>query len=637
MGYAKFCRLRRCAWTLWLGMVSAAPLALRAEGEPGESLVKKREIPWPSGNYYHFSKDQDLAELLNDFCSAQGISVIVSPTIKETVNGRFSDIAPAQFWQDMVNAYSLIWFFDGSILYVYENSQIQTHVWSMTVDEMNTLCRVIDELGIASSHLSLRRLDRAGILVASGPPRLIAVIGELSQKIVIERIDEVTDVRIFPLKHAWAYNMSITSKDGNIVVPGVATMLQQLLVARQQGGEGAAAVPVFRLDSVDRTKARPQKELNEGRISGTRPSPASDTGTDSSPEAAGGQNIHVEDTLISFDARLNAVIIRGKKQNMSFFERIIRELDVPCRVIRIDVAMVDISQKAAQELGTELLKMYGKLKTRQFSFSPKGEFKDAASLTSNVRLPLNGVLKGFNVETYLQALEDSGNAQTLARPSILTLDNIGAIIDKSETFYVKVNGTKTEGLYDVTASTKLRVVPHIIPDEFSAAGEAKIKLFVEVADGAIAQKDEINGGAPKTDNNTINTQAVLYEGQSLVIGGYFHETHSTAEAGIPLLRRIPILGYLFKTEETRKEVRERIYVITPHIVDIDGDPDADTRRFFQKGNLRGTATLAPEAFALTEEATVPEKPWLFAPREKGPDAERSQKARSGARRWHRRY
>lgn len=619
MGCVRFGGLKYPALAL-LGTLFVFPGTVGADGElEGPPLLEKRSIPWPKGNYHHFSKNQDLAELLNDFCSAQGFSVIVSPKIKETVNGRFNDIAPEQFWRDMVNAYGLIWFFDGSILYVYESNQIQTHVWSMTVDEMNTLCRVIDELGIASSHFSIRRLERAGILVISGPPRLIAVIGELSQKIVIERIDEVSDVRIFPLKYAWAYNMSITSKDGNIMIPGVAAMLQQLLVSKQQGSEGAA-VPVFSLSSSDKTKAQPHKELLEGRVSGTKPSSSSTSDAAVShadtAEAVGGQNVHVEDTLISFDARLNAVIIKGKKQNMPFFERIIQELDVPCRVIRIDVAIVDIDQKAAQEFGTDLLKIYDKPGKRTFSFSPKGEFKDATSLASNLRLPLNSVFKKFNVETYLQALEESGNAQTLARPSVLTIDNIGATIDRSNTFYVKVSGTKTEGLYDVSASTKLRVVPHIIPDEFNGAGQAKIKLFVEVADGSVSQKTSINDGTPTTDSNMINTQAVLYEGQSLVIGGYFHETHSTAEAGFPILRHIPILGHLFKSQESKKEVRERIYVITPRIVDIDGDPDADTRRFFQKGHLRGVATLSSNAFALTEEPNSPEKEWLFAPKEK---------------------
>jgi type III secretion protein C len=578
-----------------------------AEAEDIRTL-KVHRIPWPKGNYHHFSKNQDLAELLRDFCTMQGISVIIHPAIKEMVNGRFSDIAPEQFWDDIVSAYSLTWFFDGNILYVYENNQIQTQVWSMTSDEMNTICRVVDELGVASSHFSMRRLERAGILVVSGPPRLIAVVGELSQKIVIERIDEVTDIKIFPLKHAYAYDMSITSKDGNIVIPGIATMLQQLLVARQSQ-EGSAGNSVFNLNSADKTKAQPQKNLVENKIS------QGDNKLMANVPENKAQNIYIdEDTLISFDARLNAVIVKGKKQNMPFFERIIQELDVASKVIRIDVAIVDISKKAAMDFGMELMSMANGSKTRTFDLSPKGEFQQASSLKSNIRLPLNGVLQGFNVESYLQALEESGNAQTLARPSILTIDNIGATIDRSSTYYVKVAGTKTEGLYDVTASTKLRVVPHIIPGEFNARGEEKIKLFVEVADGSVSQKTDVNSGTPTTDNNVINTQAVLHEGQSLVIGGYFHEAHNSTESGIPILKNIPFLMWLFKYEENKKEIRERIYVITPRIVDIDGDPDADTRRFFQKGNLRGEATLAPDSFALTAEATLKEKEWILAPK-----------------------
>jgi type III secretion protein C len=598
-------RILALGWGLSLALSSGV---MAEDGD--DSVLKVHKIPWPKGNYYHFSKNQDLAELLKDFCTMQGISIIVSPTIKETVNGRFSDIAPEQFWNDIVSAYNLIWFFDGNILYVYENSQVQTQVWSMTGDEMHTLCRVIDELGIASSHLSIRRLERAGILVISGPPRLIAIVGELSQKIVIERIDEIADIRIFPLKHAWAYDMSIASKDGNVVIPGVATMLRQLLVSKQTG-EGSVGASIFSLSNADKTKAQPKPDLVEGRaMIRNKKLPTDEINI---PEASSGQNICIGDTLISFDARLNAVIIRGKKQNMPFLEGVIQELDIACKVIRIDVAIVDIDQKAAMELGTDLIKMANGSKTRTFSLSPKGEFRDSSALKSNIQLPLNGVIKGFNVESYLQALEEKGNAQTMARPSILTIDNIGATIERSNTFYVKVAGTKTEGLYDVSASTKLRVVPHIVPGEFNAAGNAKIKLFIEVADGSVTQKTEVNAGTPTTDNNMINTQAVLYEGQSLVIGGYFNEMHNTAEVGLPLLMNIPILGYFFKFKEIKKEVRERIYVITPRVVNVDGDPDADTRRFFQKGNLEGVATLSPSSFALTEEVTAQEEPWPLAP------------------------
>ncbi|MDR2806999.1 MAG: hypothetical protein LBB11_02495, partial [Puniceicoccales bacterium] len=355
MEYLKFYGLK--FWTLVASVgiyLSMSPFTMAGDPEEEEEDIqapKVRKIPWPKGNYHHFSKNQDLAELLHDFCVMQGISVIVNPSIKEMVNGRFSDIAPEQFWDDIVSAYNLVWFFDGNILYVYESSQIQTQVWSMTSDEMNTICRVVDELGIASSHLSMRRLKRAGILVVSGPPRLISVVGELSQKIVIERIDEITDIKIFPLKHACAYDMSITSKDGSIVIPGMATMLQQLLVTKQQQ-ENSTGSSVFNLNSADKTKAQPQKNLIESKVLHEN-----DKSTANTPESEGGnQNIHIdEDTLISFDARLNAVIIKGKKQNMPFFGRIIQEMDVASKVIRIDVAIVDVSKKVALEFGAELM------------------------------------------------------------------------------------------------------------------------------------------------------------------------------------------------------------------------------------------------------------------------------------------
>jgi type II secretory pathway component GspD/PulD (secretin) len=209
------------------------------------------------------------------------------------------------------------------------------------------------------------------------------------------------------------------------------------------------------------------------------------------------------------------------------------------------------------------------------------------------------LFRGYSLAETLNILEDVGNAQTLTRSSVITLDNIGAVIDRSNTTYVPVTGAKAGGLYDVTVSTKLVVVPHIIPGEFDGNGCPKIKLLIEVTDGSFDKDPRINASGPATSTSSVNTEAAIFEGQSLFIGGYFHETHSINSAGIPFLKDIPLLGHLFKTSGRDNSILERIYIITPTVVRIDDPKTTQLNRFFTDGQLAGESTLKPDEFILT--------------------------------------
>jgi type II secretory pathway component GspD/PulD (secretin) len=205
----------------------------------------------------------------------------------------------------------------------------------------------------------------------------------------------------------------------------------------------------------------------------------------------------------------------------------------------------------------------------------------------------------------LNILEEVGNGQTLIRSSVITLDNIGAVIDTSETAYVETAGAKAGGLYDVTVSTKLTVVPHIIIGEFDANGMPKIKLLIEVQDGGFTNNPRPGANGPSTTTRTVNTEASVFEGQSLFIGGSFKETHEVSSAGIPILKDIPLIGHLFKMSNRGNSVTERIYIITPTIIHPDNTQTEQLSRFFTESHLSGKPTLKPDEFILTRDYEKP--------------------------------
>lgn len=572
-----------------------------ADGDPADLL------PWKDGDYYHFAKNQSLKELVRSFCSSQSVDVIVSDAVNDVVNGKFSNVSSRQFWKDIVNAYGLVWFYDGSLLYVYKSSEIQSKVLQMGRDEMRTLIRVITQLAYLSSNINFRPMETAGILVVSGPPKLMEMLEELISKVVIERVSDVFDIRTFPLKHAWAYDMSVSYRGGNMNIPGVATMLQQII--------GSLPGPVG--------------EANLGMNIGKDPSPSSATPLDAMvgpAEARRAQNkeakeessessskdgekpSNVGDIFITYDTRLNAVIVKAKHQDMHFIEQIIEQLDVPREAIRIDVAVVDISRAGTMSIGALF-----NTSVHRGNVTFTSDFSKS-DLGAHLSVDLGKLFRNFGFNETLDILEDIGNGQTLTRSSVITLDNIAAVIDKSQTVYVKVEGKKAGDLFDVSVSTKLVVVPHIIPGVFNEKGAPKIKLLIDVSDGNFTQDPTNTGGAtePKTDTNTVNTEASIYVGQSLFIGGYFHEKHAKSSKGVPFLKDIPLLGHLFKSSGNENRVMERVYIITPTLVDTMDSELGTYDRFFQDSRLSGEETLTPDEFNLTKPYTPKKEQYAAA-------------------------
>jgi type III secretion protein C len=162
---------------------------------------------------------------------------------------------------------------------------------------------------------------------------------------------------------------------------------------------------------------------------------------------------------------------------------------------------------------------------------------------------------------------------------------VEAVFDNSSTFFVRVAGREQVDLFNVSAGTQLRVTPHVFRDR----DQTRIKLLVNVEDGNITgrQVDQI----PVVERSTVNTQALIAEGESLLIGGMIRETQATSEDKVPGLGDVPIVGNLFKTKASSNTRVERMFLITPRMAGTRVAPAQATL-----GTLRAGATpVAPAA------------------------------------------
>jgi type IV pilus assembly protein PilQ len=108
------------------------------------------------------------------------------------------------------------------------------------------------------------------------------------------------------------------------------------------------------------------------------------------------------------------------------------------------------------------------------------------------------------------------------------------------------------------AVLSLKVTPHVIEGE-------TLKLNIETS------KDELDFSRTVAGNPTIvtkkaETKVILFDGQTTVIGGLNKETGSDTESGVPGLKDVPLLGWLFKGTEKSNKLEEVLIFITPHIL-----------------------------------------------------------------------
>jgi type III secretion protein C len=124
------------------------------------------------------------------------------------------------------------------------------------------------------------------------------------------------------------------------------------------------------------------------------------------------------------------------------------------------------------------------------------------------------------------------------------------------------------------------VTPHLIFEEHNP----RIQLLISIEDGKVkpGEVDEI----PVVENSTINTQAVVGENESLLIGGLIYDTHKEIQRKVPLLGDIPLLGNLFRSKDKVESKNERLFLISPRILNVDGNANVIAQESNKSGRQR---------------------------------------------------
>lgn len=563
-----------------------------------------REIPFSNNaNIRYELSAEPLPRFIENFFAENGFRVVMSTQLKadkRTLNG-IREGSPAEIFTSILNSNQLISYYDGSIAFIYMTHEIVNRFHPLPTDLASGLNVALQRMKLDDSINKTRVDTVANLIEISGVPRYIEQVEQLFAA-VVQRDARFLVFRYMPLRHAWASDRAFVIGGRQVTIPGVATVLRQLV---QNGGNSqrmfasadvsmparASSVRGQGLAGVGSVQKNVASQPNK-RAPVPPPIPAATQSANANglemldleiddewgeltdiPEVSplGDESV----ARIVADPQRNAVIVRDRVESMPLYEELIRKLDVPSQVIEIEATIIDVNTDKLREAGVDWRYASGAREAINGEAGTKADFLNVIagdSIAPMKQLP--GLQLGAIIGdedrfvARLNLLQREGFVKVASRPKVVTLNDLEAVLESSRSVYVPVQGAYEVDLFKVFSGTVLRVTPHVIEDALSN----QIRLIITAEDGVL--DDTTNVNSPSVTRNAVSTQAVIEVDTSLLLGGLERTESVTQTRKIPILGDIPLLGRLFRTETKASQKSERLFLISPRILNIESTQSA---------------------------------------------------------------
>jgi type IV pilus assembly protein PilQ len=271
---------------------------------------------------------------------------------------------------------------------------------------------------------------------------------------------------------------------------------------------------------------------------------------------------------VQVDGRTNTLIIRDLADRLTAAADLVRVLDRPQPQVEIEARIVQLNRDKTRDLGIQW-DLTGRVDPT-LGTSTNLAFPNNGSLTagtggvdpaspSAIGIVLGSINGALNLDVDLRALEREGQLRILSTPRVTTQNNIPAEITQGAQIPIQVVANNTITVQFKDAALTLRVTPQI-----TAANTVIMSIFLENATPNYTETSPAQP-IPSIDTQRAVTSVLMEDGETTVIGGIYTRLESHTEVRTPLLHRIPLLGWLFKTENRQDDNRELLIFITPRI------------------------------------------------------------------------
>ncbi|KZN31507.1 type IV pilus secretin PilQ family protein [Pseudoalteromonas luteoviolacea] len=280
---------------------------------------------------------------------------------------------------------------------------------------------------------------------------------------------------------------------------------------------------------------------------------------------------------VSVDVRTNTLLIKDTARSIENVRRMVEKLDVPVKQVRIESRMVTVTDNVQEDLGIR----WG-FSDQQGTDAISGNLTATELLSGgtipqlsdrlNVNLPVQGTAAsigmhiaklsdGTLIDLELTALEQENKGEIIATPSITTANQKTARIEQgTEIPFVEATSSGAASVEFKKAVLSLEVTPQITPDN---------KIILDLIITQDTRGDTVqtaNGPAVAINTQQIQTQVLVDNGQTVVLGGIYQQETTNAVSKVPLLGDVPYLGMFFRNTKEINEKRELLIFVTPRIM-----------------------------------------------------------------------
>lgn len=289
----------------------------------------------------------------------------------------------------------------------------------------------------------------------------------------------------------------------------------------------------------------------------------------------------------------NSLIVHSVKEDVVNIAELVDKLDRPSAQVRLKAYIVETTDDVARELGIQWGGLYQRRGVtgarNSLSIVPGGtDVQDDGTYTSvlnstaggmsrqgyAVNFPGNvpnddgegmalglvyGAMNGNVLEVQLRALAEDDKVNILSSPSITTLDNQTAYTENGEEVpFITLDESGNAEVEWKDAVLRLEITPHVVDD-------LNLKLDIEVKKDEVDFSRDVQGN-PVIIKKATKTSLITRNNETVVISGLTRHSQTQGSAGVPGLKDIPGLGWLFKSDSSSNEKEEVLIFITPTIL-----------------------------------------------------------------------
>ncbi|MBU3068356.1 type IV pilus secretin PilQ [Aestuariicella sp. G3-2] len=285
------------------------------------------------------------------------------------------------------------------------------------------------------------------------------------------------------------------------------------------------------------------------------------------------------------DERTNSIILTDTADKIDEFKKLIEQVDIPIRQVMIEARIVIANTNFAEEMGIKwgaigvdtpgnsLIEVSGSQDGLDSDPGSPADFFFGGGTTDleenlmvdlGIANPAGSFAMSFLNDNVLlsmeiSALEDSGYAEIVSQPKVITGDKQKASIESgTEIPYQEASSSGATSTSFKEAVLKLDVTPQITPDD-------NIIMDLKVNQDSVGAIDTASG-IPTIDVTELQTQVLVANGQTVVLGGIFQTEQVTGQTKVPFLGDLPYMGRLFRQDVRSETKRELLIFITPKIL-----------------------------------------------------------------------